>query len=209
MKSLTFIRGVVLAGALMLIAATPAFAASTAAQGSTTTPAKSATVVHTKSGGTVTHVQSAQALAQSTGEDTPLHLSGSSGTTHAAASSGGGGSIVRTIVGLFIVIAVIYGIAWIMKQAKKSKHRPTGRGLTQVASLPLGSGRSVAVVRAGREVLVVGVAENGVTPIRSYSEAEAIALGIEIPPEKPEVADRAEKPSDRVLDVLRRITARS
>ena len=90
-------------------------------------------------------------------------------------------------MGLFIVIAVIYGIAWIMKQAKKSKARPTGHGLTQVASLPLGSGRSVAVVRAGREVLVVGVAENGVTPIRSYSEAEAIALGIELPPEKPEV----------------------
>ena len=189
MKSLTFIRGVVLAGALMLIAATPALAASSPNQEA--------------------HVESAQALAQSTGENTRLHLSGSSGTTHAAASSGGGGSIVRTIVGLFIVIAVIYGIAWIMKQAKKSKHRPTGRGLTQVASLPLGSGRSVAVVRAGREVLVVGVAENGVTPIRSYSEAEAIALGIEIPPEKPEVADRAEKPSDRVLDVLRRITARS
>ena len=136
-------------------------------------------------------------------------MSGSSPATHAATSSGGGASIVRTIVGLFIVIAVIYGIAWIMKHAKKSKHRPTGHGLTQVASLPLGSGRSVAVGRAGREVLVVGVAENGVTPIRSYSEAEAIALGIEVPPEKPEAADRAEKPSDRMLDVLRRITARS
>jgi flagellar protein FliO/FliZ len=192
MKSLTFIRGVVLAGALMLTAAAPAVAASSAAQSSTTA-----------------HVESAQALAQSTGENTPVHLSGSSAATHTAASSGGGASIVRTIVGLFIVIAVIYGIAWIMKQAKRSKSRPTGQGLTQVASLPLGSGRSVAVVRAGREVLVVGVAENGVTPIRSYSEAEAIALGIEVPPEKPEVADRAEKPSDRVLDVLRRITARS
>ncbi|HUA72128.1 MAG TPA: flagellar biosynthetic protein FliO [Solirubrobacteraceae bacterium] len=187
MKSLTFIRGVALAGALMLFAATPALAA--------VAPSHQA-------------VQSGQALARSTGEDTPVHLSGTSTTTHAS-SSGGGASIVRTIVGLFIVIAVIYGIAWIMKQAKKSKHRPTGRGLTQVASLPLGSGRSVAVVRAGREVLVVGVAENGVTPIRSYSEAEAIALGIEVPPEKPEAADRAEKPSDRVLDVLRRITARS
>ena len=107
------------------------------------------------------------------------------------------------------MIAVIYGIAWIMKHAKKSKTRPTGHGLSQVASLPLGGGRSVAVVRAGREVLVVGVAENGVTPIRSYSEAEAIALGIEVPPEKPEGFDQAEKPSDRVLDVLRRITARS
>ena len=188
MKPLTFMRGVALAGALMLIAATPAVAATASSH---------------------QRVQSAQALAQSTGEDTPVHLSGSSVATHAATSSGGGASIVRTIVGLFIVIAVIYGIAWIMKHAKKSKHRPTGHGLTQVASLPLGSGRSVAVVRAGREVLVVGVAENGVTPIRSYSEAEAIALGIEVPPEKPEVADRAEKPSDRVLDVLRRITARS
>ena len=84
------------------------------------------------------------------------------------------------------MIAVIYGIAWIMKHAKKSKTRPTGHGLAQIASLPLGAGRSVALVRVGREVLVVGVAENGVTPIRSYSEAEAIALGIEVPPEKPD-----------------------
>lgn len=189
MKSLTFIRGAVLAGALTITAATPALAASSPIRG--------------------THVQSTQALAQSTGENTPLHLSSTTTATHAASSSSGGASIVRTIVGLFIVIAVIYGIAWIMKQAKKSKSRPTGQGLTQVASLPLGSGRSVAVVRAGREVLVVGVAENGVTPIRSYSEAEAIALGIEVPPEKPGGFDQAEKPSDRVLDVLRRITARS
>jgi flagellar protein FliO/FliZ len=154
-------------------------------------------------------VESTKALAQATGENTQLHLSGSSVATHAASSGGGGASIVRTIVGLFIVIAVIYGIAWIMKHAKKSKARPSGHGLSQVANLPLGGGRSVAVVRAGREVLVVGVAENGVTPIRSYSEAEAIALGIEVPPEKPEGFDQAEKPSDRVLDVLRRITARS
>jgi flagellar protein FliO/FliZ len=200
MKSLTFTRGVVLTGALMLTAAAPAVAA--------TADAKSATVVHTK-GATVAHFQSAKALAQSTGENTPLHLSGSTVATHAASTSGGGASIIRTIVGLFIVIAVIYGIAWIMKHAKKSKARPTGTGLTQVASLPLGGGRSVAVVRAGREVLVVGVAENGVTPIRSYSEAEAIALGIEVPSERPAGSDQAEKSSDRVLDVLRRITARS
>jgi flagellar protein FliO/FliZ len=189
MKSLTFTRGVVLTGALMLTAAAPAAASPSPKE--------------------VAHFQSAKALAQSTGENTPLHLSGSTVATHAASTSGGGASIVRTIVGLFIVIAVIYGIAWIMKHAKKSKARPTGTGLTQVASLPLGGGRSVAVVRAGREVLVVGVAENGVTPIRSYSEAEAIALGIEVPPEKPAGSYQAEKSSDRVLDVLRRITARS
>ena len=105
---------------------------------------------------------------------------------------------------------MIYGIAWIIKQAKKSKVRPTGHGLSQVANLPLGSGRSVAVVRAGREILVVGVAENGVTPIRSYSEAEAIALGLEVPPEESQNANPVvEKPLGRALDTLRRITARS
>ena len=192
MKSLTFTRGVALVGALTLTPAATALGASS----------------HTASTPKPAPVQSAAALAQSSGENTPLNL-GHTAATHAASSSGSG-SIVRTIVGLFIVIAVIYGIAWIMKQAKKSKVRPTGRGLTQVANLPLGSGRSVAVVRAGREILVVGVAENGVTPIRSYSEAEAIALGIEVPPEESRNAEPVvEKPLGRVLDNLRRMTARS
>jgi len=183
MKPLTFIRGAALAGALTLMHVATALAAAAP-------------------------VESAKALAQASGENTPLNL-GHATATHAASSSGGA-SIVRTIVGLFIVIAVIYGIAWIMKQAKKSKVRPSGHGLSQVANLPLGSGRSVAVVRAGREILVVGVAENGVTPIRSYSEAEAIALGIEVPQEDaPDGSGRVEKPMDRVLDTLRRMTARS
>jgi len=191
MKSLTFTRGVALAGALTLThAATALGAASHAATTATT------------------QVQSNQALAQASGENTPLNLT-QTAASHATSSSGGA-SIVRTIVGLFIVIAVIYGIAWIMKQAKKSKVRPTGHGLSQVANLPLGSGRSVAVVRAGREILVVGVAENGVTPIRSYSEAEAIALGIEVPSEESENASPVvEKPLGRVVDSLRKMTARS
>jgi flagellar protein FliO/FliZ len=197
MKSLTFTRGVALAGALTLTHAATALGA-----------ASHAAITHAAAVASTKPVESAQALAQASGENTPLNL-GHTAATHAATSSSSG-SIVRTIVGLFVVIAVIYGIAWIMKQAKKSKVRPTGRGLTQVANLPLGSGRSVAVVRAGREILVVGVAENGVTPIRSYSEAEAIALGIEVPSEESENASPVvEKPLGRVLDGLRKMTARS
>jgi len=203
MKSLTFTRGVALAGALMLTHAATALGAATHA---TTTHA--ATTHGATRHVAAKPVQSNAALAQASGENTPLNL-GHTVATHAASSSGGA-SIVRTIVGLAIVIAVIYGIAWIMKQAKKSKVRPTGRGLSQVANLPLGSGRSVAVVRAGREILVVGVAENGVTPIRSYSEAEAIALGIDIPPEESRDADPVvETPLGRAIEGLRRMTARS
>jgi flagellar protein FliO/FliZ len=171
MKSLTLIRGVVLAGALTLAPAQAAFAAT------------------------------------GSGENTPLHLSAPA-TGHAAAG-GGSSSIVRTIVGLFIVLAVIYGIAWILRLAKKGKSRPTGNGLSQVASLPLGAGRSVAVVRAGREVIVVGVAENGVTPLRTYTEAEAIASGIQLPPDEAPNFDPTERTSGRLVDMLRRITVRS
>ncbi len=197
MKSLTFTRGVALAGALTLTHAAIALGATT-----------HATTTHAAAHPAAKPAESTAQLAQASGENTPLNLTHTA-STHAA-SSGGGASIVRTIVGLAIVIAVIYGIAWIMKQAKKSKVRPTGHGLSQVANLPLGSGRSVAVVRAGREILVVGVAENGVTPIRSYSEAEAVALGIEVPPEESRNTDPVvEKPFGRVLDNLRRMTARS
>ena len=53
------------------------------------------------------------------GENTPLDLTP---TTSSAHTSSGGASIVRTIVGLAIVIAVIWGLAWILRQVK------TGRG---------------------------------------------------------------------------------
>jgi len=44
--------------------------------------------------------------------------------------------------------------------------------------VPLGSGRSVHLVRAGRDLVLLGVAEQGVVPIRTYSEEEARAAGL-------------------------------
>src|SRR6185437_15048584 len=126
-KSLTLIRGVVMVGALTVIPAATAIAA-----GSDT--------------------PSTASIKAASGENTPVNLGSSSLPTHTTSSSGGG-SIIRTIVGLFIVIAVIYGVAWIMRQAKKGKTRATGNGLSQLASLPLGNGRSVALVRAGTDVV--------------------------------------------------------
>ena len=127
--------------------------------------------------GALTLVHASTALAAG-GESTPLNLPKSS-ATHVASSSSSS-SIVRTIVGLFIVIAVIYGVSWIMRQAKGAKSRPTGQGLHQLASLPLGNGRSVTLVRAGSELVLLGVAEHGVNPIKTYTEAEALELGLDI-----------------------------
>jgi flagellar protein FliO/FliZ len=119
----------------------------------------------------------ASALAAAHGEDTPLNLPADKGAKHVTGASGG--SLVRTFVGLAIVLAVIYGIAWVLKQVKSSKEeRHRGSGLQSAAVVPLGPNRALHLVRAGRELVLVGVAEHGVTPIRTYTEEEALELGL-------------------------------
>jgi len=109
------------------------------------------------------------------------------------------------------VIVVIYGIAWILRQAKRGRSpRAHGKALSSVANLSLGSGRSVQLVRAGRELVLIGVGEHGVTPIRRYTEAEAIEAGLDLTVEDPfdPDADSEERPG-RVVEMLRRMTVRS
>jgi flagellar protein FliO/FliZ len=155
----------------------------------------------------------AHALAADLGERTPLHLSGG-GSQHLASSPGSGSNIVRTVVGLAIVVAVIYGVTWILKQVKSSREeRGRGTGLSSCAVVPLGPGRSLHLVRAGREYVLVGVAENAVTPIRTYTEAEAAALGFELEdPDEPAAPVRRALGAPKVaglLDAIRERTVRS
>jgi len=80
-----------------------------------------------------------------------------------------------------------------------------------MATLPLGSNRSLHVVRAGREVLVVGSGEHGVTPVRSYDESEAQALGIldpDGPPKRGDLRPMSEPGDGGLLETLRAWTVR-
>jgi flagellar protein FliO/FliZ len=113
------------------------------------------------------------------GENTPLDLPSGSPSKAASSAGPGGGSIVRTIVGLAIVIGVIYGLTWVLRQVKASKSTAaSGAGLETLATLPLGTNRTLHLVRAGDEVVLLGAGDGGVTPIRTYSEQEARALGL-------------------------------
>jgi flagellar protein FliO/FliZ len=161
--------------------------------------------------GALTLAHAAVALAATGGENTPLYLSGAPAGHH---SSGGGtsSSLVRTIVGLFIVIAVIYGLTWILRQfkgGKNGKNKASGNGLAEVASLPLGSGRSVNLVRVGHELLLLGVAEHSVTPLRTYTEKEALTQGLELDPDFTVEIAPSEAPTGRFMHTLRRMTVRS
>jgi flagellar protein FliO/FliZ len=113
------------------------------------------------------------------GEGTPLSLSPTTGS-HATTA---GPSLTRTIVGLLIVIAVIWGLTWVLRQVKSGRSRgAVGSGLASMATLPLGSGRSLHLVRAGSDYLLVGSAEHGVAPIHRYTEQQARDAGLLDPP---------------------------
>lgn len=154
------------------------------------------------------------------GEDTPLNLdTGDDGGDNGGGPSGG--SLVRTIIGLAIVIGVIYGVTWVLKQMRSSQEeRATGAGLSSEATLPLGPGRSIHLVKAGDEYLLVGVSDDSVSLLRSYSAEEARSAGLldELTGEVTQPARaKAERPSrvsgtgtsgGSVVDRLRDLTVR-
>jgi len=120
--------------------------------------------------------KAAASPATGQGENAPLDLGPVTSGTH---SSGSGASIVRTIVGLAIVIAVIWGLSWILRQVKAGRDpRTSSAGLTSLAALTLSTGRSVHLVRAGNDYLLLGSAEQGVVPIHRYTEEEAREAGL-------------------------------
>jgi flagellar protein FliO/FliZ len=115
-------------------------------------------------------------------ESTPLDLSEEVERTQSQAT--GSGSLVRTVLGLVVVVGTIYGLYWLLGKVKASREEgASGAGLSSLATLPLGTGRSLHLVRVGREVVVVGVGEHGVRPVRSYSEQAALQAGL-IDPEE-------------------------
>lgn len=120
----------------------------------------------------------AAAAAKATGDDAPLDLGGAESAGGQQVGPGGG-SIARVIVGLLIVVAVIYGVTWILKQLKGGKRETaTAGGLEQVTTMPLQGGGALSLVRIGDELLLLGSGANGATTLRRYDEDEARALGL-------------------------------
>ena len=101
-------------------------------------------------------------------------------SARSSGSGGSGGAFIRMVVGLFIVLAVIYGIYWLLKTYGKSKKSggagEGGGGIDVVATRALGPNRSLHLVRVGDEFVLVGAAEQAVTQLRSYTSEETRRL---------------------------------
>ena len=89
--------------------------------------------------------------------------------------------LLQMVVALAIVIGGIWGFGKIMRRSGRAKgSRRTGmlargraveHGLTVLSRQPVGKGKSIAVVRAGDQCFLVGIADSGLTPLGELKDA--------------------------------------
>jgi flagellar protein FliO/FliZ len=112
--------------------------------------------------------------ADSFKKDTTPLPSDLTGTETTTAASDGGSGVGRLIFGLIVVVGLVLALRWFVKRANRDRTSPTATGsLEVVATTPLAQGRAVHLLRVGDELVLVGSAEQGVTPLRVYSSSEA------------------------------------
>ena len=87
-----------------------------------------------------------------------------------------GGTILRTLLGLAVVLGIVYGVYWLLRAYGRSKGARSDGRMDVVATTALGPTRALHLVRVGDELVLVGSAESGVTPIRVYADADAERL---------------------------------
>jgi flagellar protein FliO/FliZ len=131
-------------------------------------------------------------------------------SAHGSATVGvgsAGADAIRTIVGLAVVLGVIYGVYWLLKATARSRAgRPDDR-IGLVATTPLAPNRTLHLVRAGDELILVGATEHSITPLRVYTAEEALAVTAE---ESPMLALPPAEPAEArgLIETLRHRTAR-
>jgi flagellar protein FliO/FliZ len=127
----------------------------------------------------------------------------------APAAGSAGADVIRTIVGLAVVLGVIYGVYWLLKSSARAK---AGRGderIGVIATTPLAPNRSLHLVRAGDELILVGATDQSITPLRVYSADEAILVeggGADVPLQ---LSPASPSGREGFLEILRKRTARA
>ena len=129
-------------------------------------------------------------------------------------SSSGGSAVARMLGGLAVVLAVIFGVYWLLKTFGRARGLQSDERMTVLATTSLSASRTLHLVRVGEELVLLGSGEQSVTPIRVYTQEEARRLGLA--PERQTTFRALEEAQAqdargllaRVVDELRRRSAR-
>jgi flagellar protein FliO/FliZ len=140
----------------------------------------------------------------------PSSLTGSGSTAAASGGTSSGSGYARLFIGLAVVVALIFAVRWVARRANGSK-LPGGTGkLSVIATTPIGPNRALHLVRVGRELVLVGSAEQCVSALRVYDADESLELETLLdPPEAfAALAPASARGWSAFVDELRKRTAR-
>jgi flagellar protein FliO/FliZ len=145
-------------------------------------------------------------------DETPLpsSLTKPAAATAAAHSASTSGALARTVAGLAIVLAVLFGVYWLFKTYAKGKQTKSDGRLEIVATTALAPNRAVHLIRVGDALVLVGSAEGSITRLKAFSNEESAALEARLngdPDQLRPFGSEQAGPSGFV-DQLRRRTAR-
>jgi flagellar protein FliO/FliZ len=127
----------------------------------------------------VVFAPTASAKAPAFHQDTtplPASLTQTTTTSTGVHSASAGSALARTVAGLAIVLAVLFGIYWLFKTYAKGKQTKSDGRLEVVATTALAPNRAVHLIRVGDGLVLVGSAEGAVTRLKAYSPEESAAL---------------------------------
>lgn len=79
------------------------------------------------------------------------------------------GMLAQTLLGLGLVVALIFGLAWCAKKLNLTQ-LAGGRGMRVVSQLGLGSREKILLIEVGDQQLLVGVAPGRVSTLHVFAE---------------------------------------
>lgn len=86
------------------------------------------------------------------------------------------GGVVWQVVRFAVAFAAVLGLAAVSTRALARRARPIGGCFEVLGGTPLGAGRQLVAVRAGRRILLLGLAERSLHLLGTVTDPEEMAL---------------------------------
>ncbi|MFF7708274.1 flagellar biosynthetic protein FliO [Pseudomonas sp. NPDC007930] len=97
---------------------------------------------------------------------------------------GMGGQLLQTVLGLLVVLAVIVGLAWVLKRMQQASPRGGRQVIDLVGSRALGPRDRLVLVQVGDEQILLGLTPGRITPLHVMAKPVAVPEKAEtVPPE--------------------------
>lgn len=101
----------------------------------------------------------------------------------AATTEGVVGQIVQLLLGLGLVVALIFGLAWLLRRLQNQAGPRGNQAIQLLASQPLGARERLLLVQVGQEQVLLGLTAGRITPLHVLREPVVLPAGTAATPD--------------------------